>query len=54
MGASFFPLSGAVNPALNIMANALRVVDHLRERLASTNVVGTATAPMDSDRQKAR
>ena len=30
---SFFPSSGAVNPALTIMANALRVADHLRERL---------------------
>jgi choline dehydrogenase-like flavoprotein len=31
---SFFPSSSAVNPALTIMANALRVGDHLRERLA--------------------
>ncbi|MDQ3831810.1 MAG: GMC oxidoreductase, partial [Candidatus Tectomicrobia bacterium] len=31
--ASFFPSSGAVNPALTIMANALRVGDHLTERL---------------------
>jgi choline dehydrogenase-like flavoprotein len=31
--ASFFPSSGAVNPALTVMANALRVGDHLRERL---------------------
>ena len=31
---SFFPSSAAVNPALTIMANALRVADHLRERLA--------------------
>ena len=31
--ASFFPSSGAVNPALTIMANALRVGDHLLERL---------------------
>ena len=30
---SFFPSSGAVNPALTIMANALRVGDHLRARL---------------------
>jgi choline dehydrogenase-like flavoprotein len=30
---SFFPSSGAVNPALTIMANALRVGDHLAERL---------------------
>ncbi|HLN59434.1 MAG TPA: GMC family oxidoreductase [Thermoanaerobaculia bacterium] len=31
--ASFFPSSGAVNPALTIIANALRVGDHLKERL---------------------
>jgi len=31
--ASFFPSSGAVNPALTIMANALRVGDNLLERL---------------------
>jgi len=30
---SFFPSSGAVNPALTIMANALRVGDHLVSRL---------------------
>ena len=30
---SFFPSSGAVNPALTIIANALRVGDHLRGRL---------------------
>lgn len=30
---SFFPSSGAVNPGLTIMANALRVGDHLRERM---------------------
>jgi choline dehydrogenase-like flavoprotein len=30
---SFFPSSGAVNPALTIAANALRVGEHLRERL---------------------
>jgi choline dehydrogenase-like flavoprotein len=31
--ASFFPSSGAVNPALTVIANALRVGDHLLERL---------------------
>jgi choline dehydrogenase-like flavoprotein len=31
--ASFFPSSRAVNPALTVMANALRVGDHLLERL---------------------
>jgi choline dehydrogenase-like flavoprotein len=30
---SFFPSSAAVNPSLTIMANALRVADHLRETL---------------------
>ena len=30
---SFFPSSGAVNPALTIIANALRVGDHLLQRL---------------------
>ena len=30
---SIFPSSGAVNPALTIIANALRVADHLKERL---------------------
>jgi choline dehydrogenase-like flavoprotein len=33
--ASFFPSSGAVNPALTVMANALRVGDHLLERLGA-------------------
>jgi choline dehydrogenase-like flavoprotein len=32
---SFFPSSGAVNPALTIMANALRVGDRLLERLGT-------------------
>lgn len=30
---SFFPSSAAVNPALTIMANALRVGDHLLKEL---------------------
>jgi len=30
---SFFPSSGAVNPTLTIIANALRVADRIRERL---------------------
>lgn len=33
VGGSFFPSSAAVNPALTIMANALRVADHLKDRL---------------------
>ena len=32
--ASFFPSIGAVNPTLTIIANALRVAEHLRGRLA--------------------
>ena len=35
---SFFPSIGAVNPALTAMANALRVGDHLLERLGATHV----------------
>jgi choline dehydrogenase-like flavoprotein len=35
---SFFPSSAAVNPALTIIANALRVGDHLLERLAASSV----------------
>ena len=31
--AGFFPSIGAVNPTLTIIANALRVGDHLAERL---------------------
>ena len=33
--ASFFPSIGAVNPTLTIIANALRVGDHIKERLAA-------------------
>jgi len=33
---SFFPSSSAVNPALTAMANALRVGDHLLERLGGS------------------
>jgi len=42
---SFFPSSSAVNPALTAMANALRVGDHLLERLG-------ATASADSARRR--
>jgi choline dehydrogenase-like flavoprotein len=49
--ASFFPSSGAVNPALTIMANALRVGDHLLNRLGestsrSTTSWTAATVPV--------
>lgn len=36
----FFPSCGAANPALTIMANALRVGDHLLERLGTSEPVG--------------
>jgi choline dehydrogenase-like flavoprotein len=46
---SFFPSSGAVNPALTIMANALRVGDHLLERLGATgSAVAAAQARYES------
>jgi choline dehydrogenase-like flavoprotein len=32
---SFFPSSSAVNPALTAIANALRVGDHVLERLGA-------------------
>jgi choline dehydrogenase-like flavoprotein len=30
---AFFPSCGAVNPSLTIIANAIRVADHLIERM---------------------
>ncbi len=39
--ASFLPSSAAVNPSLTIMANALRVADHLKQRLGTTAVATT-------------
>ena len=41
---SFFPSIGAVNPALTAMANALRVGDHLLERMGATVPSTDATA----------
>jgi choline dehydrogenase-like flavoprotein len=41
---SFFPSSGAVNPALTIMANALRVGDHILDRLGATASRSSASA----------
>jgi choline dehydrogenase-like flavoprotein len=35
---SFFPSIGAVNPALTAMANALRVGDHLLERMGTAAI----------------
>jgi choline dehydrogenase-like flavoprotein len=42
---SFFPSSGAVNPALTIMANALRVGDHLLDRLGARSEGRVVTEP---------
>jgi choline dehydrogenase-like flavoprotein len=39
---SFFPSIGAVNPALTAMANALRVGDHLLERMSVTASMAAA------------
>jgi choline dehydrogenase-like flavoprotein len=39
---SFFPSSAAVNPALTIMANALRVADHLKTRLGVRSYIPTS------------
>jgi choline dehydrogenase-like flavoprotein len=48
---SFFPSSSAVNPALTAMANALRVGDHLLERIGagreSTAVPEENAKPME-------
>ena len=41
---SFFPSSGAVNPALTIMANALRVGDRILEQLGARTVASMETA----------
>src|SRR5213594_3870035 len=41
---SFFPSSSAVNPALTAMANALRVGDHLLERLGARRGTADQTA----------
>ena len=42
--ASFFPSSGAVNPALTVMANALRVGDRILERLGARATVTAGAA----------
>jgi choline dehydrogenase-like flavoprotein len=39
---SFFPSSAAVNPALTIIANALRVGDHLLDRLGASSTLASA------------
>jgi choline dehydrogenase-like flavoprotein len=49
--ASFFPSSGAVNPALTIMANALRVGDHLLDRFGARASAGASRARLESTAQ---
>ena len=45
--ASFFPSSTAVNPALTIAAQALRVGDHLRDRLGAATAGGAGQGGME-------
>jgi choline dehydrogenase-like flavoprotein len=42
----FFPSSSAVNPGLTAMANALRVGDHLLERLGTARSTNAAATPL--------
>ena len=51
---SFFPSSSAVNPALTAMANALRVGDHLLERLDASAGTGSPVAEEPSQPAAAR
>ena len=51
---SFFPSSGAVNPALTIMANALRVGDHMLERLGARAAVSMEARVMIGDSRSGR
>ncbi len=46
---SFFPSSSAVNPALTAMANALRVGDHLLDRLAVTSELAKPAAQRERE-----
>jgi choline dehydrogenase-like flavoprotein len=49
---SFFPSSSAVNPALTAMANALRVGDHLIERLGASAAVATTNGKQELQLQE--
>ena len=50
---SFFPSIGAVNPALTAMANALRVGDHLKDRLGVRDTVAVPDVePIGEDRTR--
>jgi choline dehydrogenase-like flavoprotein len=48
--ASFFVSSGAVNPALTIVANALRVGDHLLKRLKCSATEWETSAAMENNK----
>jgi choline dehydrogenase-like flavoprotein len=50
---SFFPSIGAVNPALTAMANAIRVGEHIAERLGAQATSARAPAPRMADRHGA-
>jgi choline dehydrogenase-like flavoprotein len=50
---SFFPSSAAVNPALTIMANALRVGDRILERLGGGRREQAGAAEQEAGRQEA-
>jgi choline dehydrogenase-like flavoprotein len=45
---SFMPSIGAVNPTLTIIANALRVGDHIAERIGTTRRAQPGTVPTQS------
>ena len=51
---SFFPSIGAVNPGLTAMANALRVGDHLRQRLAAVTAPSAGGGGAGGDRRRLR
>ena len=51
---SFFPSIGAVNPALTAMANALRVGDHLLDRMGAAARSGGRACRVTSGEQPAR
>jgi choline dehydrogenase-like flavoprotein len=48
---SFFVSSTAVNPTLTIIANSLRVADHLAERLGAPLTAGDRQAPLATRHQ---
>lgn len=50
---SFFPSSAAVNPALTIIANALRVGDHLLERLGARSAAVSSSSNVELNSQPA-